>query len=50
MQLVSGDHLVAPLRGQGMSTLPAAQGGKSVIAQIELTRTTLYAFDFVLAD
>ncbi|PKO23836.1 MAG: hypothetical protein CVU38_01815 [Chloroflexi bacterium HGW-Chloroflexi-1] len=47
-QVITGDHLEATIRWKGKEGLPSLSSGPSMLAQIELTKATLYAFDFIL--
>jgi len=47
---ISGDHLEAKVRWRGKSSLPHTKNGESVVARIEMTKGTLYAFDFTLGQ
>ncbi|PKO22233.1 MAG: hypothetical protein CVU38_10570 [Chloroflexi bacterium HGW-Chloroflexi-1] len=48
-QVITGDHLEAMVRWRGKPNLPGVTPRQSIMAQIELSRATLYAFDFQLA-
>ena len=47
---IAGDQLEAVVRWQGQSTLPDVRESQSLIAEIEITDGTLYAFDFVVSQ
>jgi hypothetical protein len=46
-EIIEGDHRAVEVRWKGKSTLPAYDSNHPVMAKIEITRGTLWAFDFV---
>ena len=49
-EVLTGDHLETVVRWRRQSALPKRSEHPEVLAQIELRRATLYAFDFTLAE
>jgi hypothetical protein len=47
-EAIAGDHLEASARWKGEAGLPGVPDGQTITAQVEITRGTIYAFDFVL--
>lgn len=45
-EVLSGDHLEGAVRWKGKAGLPRVAAGHPAIAQIEITRGTLFAFEF----
>jgi hypothetical protein len=49
-EVITGDHLDVSVRWKGNPSLPHAMNGESIVAEVEITNGTIYAFDFSLAE